>query len=81
MQAVQRFVIGHKEFGEVQFLREVDICGLALDTLIDIGKGRIQLYGVPGGPSAPDPGIRLNVPAMLTFRFDLPLWSASCQLA
>ena len=62
-------MLGHEEFGEVQFLAEVDLRGLDLDSLIDMGKGRIQLYGVAGGPAAPMQGNGLNIPAMLTFRY------------
>lgn len=47
MQAVERFVLGHEDFGEVQFLLPVDLRGLNLDTLVLLAKGRIQVCYVP----------------------------------
>lgn len=52
----------------MQFLLPVDVRGLDLDELVSISKGRMQVYGLPGGPTAPALGTQLNVPAMLTFR-------------
>ncbi len=66
---MQRFVIGRENTGEVQFLHPVNVLKLDLDSVIDIEKGRIQVYGLPSGPAAPPPGEQLNVPAMLTFRW------------
>ena len=68
VQAVERFVIGREHLGEVQFLRPVNVLDVNLDSVIDIEKGRIQMYGLPNGPVRPPPGEGLNVPAMLTFR-------------
>ena len=68
MQALERFVIGREDLGEVQFLVPVDLVGLDLDKLIDIEKGRIQVYGIEGQAQAPALGQGLNVPAMLVFR-------------
>ena len=72
VQAIERFVLGRAEVGEIQFLSGVDLCGVSLDPLIEIEKGRIQLYGLAGGPAAPAPGTHLNVPAILTFRCPSP---------
>ena len=47
LQAVERFVVGHEEFGEVQFLVPVDLRGLDLDKLILMAKGRIQVFSPP----------------------------------
>ena len=68
VQAMDRFIIGRQDLGELQFLLPVDVRGLDLDSLVAIDKGRVQLYGLPGGPVAPALGTQLNVPAMLTFR-------------
>ena len=67
-QAVDRFVLGHTEWGEVQLLAAVDVRGLDLDAVVEMDKGRIQLYGLAAGPPAPAKGQGLNMPAMLTFR-------------
>lgn len=68
VQALDRFVIGREDVGEVQFLLPVDVTGLDLDDVIDIEKGKIQVYGLPGSAAAPSPGAGLNVPSMLIFR-------------
>lgn len=68
LQAVDRFVIGKKDVGEVAFIGPVDVRGLHLDKIIDIEKGRIQVYGLPGGAQRPAVGQGLNQPALLTFR-------------
>lgn len=69
MQAVDRFVIGRRDAGEVAFIGLVDVRGLVLDEIIDIEKGRIQIYGLPGGAHRPAVGQGLNQPALLTFRY------------
>lgn len=71
-QAMERLVIGRKDYGEVQFLQAVDVSGLDFDPIIEIDKGRIQLYGNERIP-APALGSALNVPAMLTFRWVMPI--------
>ena len=68
MQAVDRFVIGRKDVGEVAFIGPVDVRGLVLDDIIDVEKGRIQIYGLPGGAQRPAVGQGLNQAALLTFR-------------
>ena len=68
VQAVERFVVGRKDVGEVAFIGPVDVRGLSLDDIIDIEKGRIQVYGLPGGAQRPPIGHGLNQPALLTFR-------------
>ncbi len=68
LQAVDRFVVGRKGVGEVAFIGSVDVRGLHLDRIIDIEKGRIQVYGLPGGAQRPAVGQELNQPALLTFR-------------
>ena len=80
-QALDRFVIGHEEWGEVQFLLPVDVRGLDLDELVSISKGRMQVYGLPGGSAAPALGTQLNVPAMLTFRYLLLRAGLLCLVA
>lgn len=67
LAAVDRFVIGREDIGEVLFLRPVDLRGLDLDSLIDIEKGKIALYPEPSA-AKPPPGQGLNMPALLTFR-------------
>lgn len=69
MQAVDRFVIGRRDVGEVAFIGLVDVRGLVLDDIIDVEKGRIQIYGLPGGAHRPAVGQGLNQPALLTFRY------------
>lgn len=69
MQAVDRFVIGRKDIGEVAFIGSVDLRGLVLDDIVDIEKGKIQVYGLPGGALRPAVGQGLNKPALLTFRY------------
>ena len=61
-------MIGREDVGEVQFLLPVNLLGLDLDNLVEIEKGRIQVYGIPGAPGPPRLGQGLNVPAMLIFR-------------
>lgn len=61
-------MVGRENVGEVQFLGSVNVCGLDLDSLVSVDKGRIEVYGLPGGPAAPTKGMGLNVPAILTFR-------------
>ena len=68
MKVVDRFVVGREDLGEVQFLLPVDLVGLDLDKIIDIDKGKIQVYGLEGEAVAPIMGQGLNVPAMLVFR-------------
>ena len=68
LQALDRFVIGKKDLGEVAFIGPVDVRGLHLDGIIEIEKGRIQVYGLPGGAQRPAVGQGLNQPALLTFR-------------
>jgi hypothetical protein len=68
LQALDRFVIGKKDVGEVAFIGPVDVRGLHLDGIIEIEKGRIQVYGLPGGAQHPAVGQGLNQPALLTFR-------------
>ena len=67
---MERFVIGRKDVGEVAFIGPVDVRGLVLDDIIDIDKGRIQVYGLPGGAQRPPIGQGLNQPALLTFRYE-----------
>ncbi len=71
VQAIDRFVVGREDLGEVQFLLPVDLVGLDLDKIVDIEKGKIQVYGLEGNATAPDIGQGLNVPAMLVFRYNL----------
>ena len=70
LQAVYRLVIGRKDIGEVAFLGPVDLRGLVLDDIVDIDKGKIQVYGLPGGAQRPALGQGLNKPALLSFRCD-----------
>ena len=42
LQAVERFVVGHAYYGEVQFLVPVDLRGLDLDKTVALAKGRIH---------------------------------------
>lgn len=67
-QALDRFVVGKEDTGEVQFLLPVNLVGADLDNLVDIEKGRIQVYGLKGAADTPPVGAGLNVPAMLVFR-------------
>ena len=68
MQAVERLVIGRTGAGEVAFIDPVDLRGMRLDDMVDIDKGRIQVYGLDGGAPRAAPGSGLNRPALLTFR-------------
>ena len=54
--------------GEVAFIGPVDLRGLVLDDIVDIDKGKIQVYGLPGGAQRPAVGQGLNKPALLSFR-------------
>ncbi len=65
---MDRFVVGREEVGEVQFLLPVDLVGMDLDNVVEIEKGKIQVYGLEGQAAAPALGKGLNVPAMLVFR-------------
>ena len=68
LQAIDRFVVGREEVGEVQFLLPVDLVGMDLDNVVEIEKGKIQVYGLEGQAGSPPLGKGLNVPAMLVFR-------------
>ena len=70
LQAVDRLVVGRKDVGEVAFIGPVDLRGLVLDDIVDIDKGKIQVYGLPGGAQRPAVGQGLNKPALLSFRCD-----------
>lgn len=69
LQAMERFVVGREEVGEVQFLLPADLVGIDLDNVVEIEKGKIQVYGLEGQAAAPALGKGINVPAMLVFRF------------
>ena len=56
--------------GEVAFIGPVDLRGLVLDDIVDIDKGKIQVYGLPDGAPRPAIGQGLNKPALLSFRCD-----------
>lgn len=68
VQAVERFIVGKKDVGEVAYIDSVDLRKANLDHIIDIDKGRIQVYGLPEGTARPAEGSGLNRPALLTFR-------------
>ncbi|CAL8465609.1 g5145 [Coccomyxa elongata] len=68
LKAVERFVIGRKDVGEVAFIDPVDLREVDLDAIIDMDKGHILVYGLPGGAPRPAQGEGLNRPALLTFR-------------
>lgn len=68
LQAVERLVIGREGMGEIAFIDAVDLRGLCLDDIVNIEKGRMQVYGLPGGVARPPPNSGLNMPALLTFR-------------
>ncbi len=61
-------MVGRKDVGEVAFIDAVDLRGVDLDAVVDMDKGRIQVYGLPGGSPRPAAGEGLNRPALLTFR-------------
>lgn len=65
-------MVGKEELGEVQFLLPIDVRGLDLDGIIEVEKGKIQVYGLPGGPERPPVGQNLNAPALLHFRRACP---------
>ena len=65
---MDRFVIGNGDLGEVQFLLPVNLLELNLDDVVEIDKGKIQVYSLDGQEKAPAIGRGLNVPAMLVFR-------------
>ena len=74
LRAVDRFVVGREDVGEVMFLKPVDVRGLDLDAVLEIEKGKIVLYpersaaaGAAEAVPKPPPGQGLNVPAMLSF--------------
>ena len=60
--------MGREEYGEVQFLLPVNLVNVDLDNLVEIEKGKIQVYGLPGQASAPALGFGINQPSMLVFR-------------
>ncbi|KAK9829172.1 hypothetical protein WJX72_004291 [[Myrmecia] bisecta] len=68
LESVPRFVVGKEDTGEVMLINNVNLLGLDLDAIVDIEKGRVQVYGLAGGPGIPPIGQGLNGPAMLTFR-------------
>lgn len=61
-------MVGRTDVGEVAFIGAVDLRNADLDAVVDMDKGRIQVYGIPGGAPRPLPGHGLNRPAILTFR-------------
>lgn len=62
-------MVGRKDVGEVAFIDAVDLRGMVLDAVVDMDKGRIQVYGLPSGAPRPAAGQGLNRPALLTFRY------------
>lgn len=43
---MERFVIGREEYGEVQFLLPVNLVNVDRDNLVEIEKGKTQVYGL-----------------------------------
>ena len=60
--------MGKEDVAEVAFLYPVSVLDLRLDSIVEMDRGKVQLYGLPEGPSLPKQGTGLNCPALLTFR-------------
>ena len=67
-QEVAHFVVGREDIGEVAFLYPICLLDLKLDTMVELERGKVQVYGLEEGPSLPKQGTGLNCPALLTFR-------------
>lgn len=61
--------MGREDFGEIQFLMPVNLVDIDLDNLVEIEKGKIQVYGLEGQAKAPALGTGINQPSMLVFRY------------
>ncbi len=61
-------MVGERGVGEAAFIGAVNVLGLDLDSIVQFGRGRVQVYGLSRGPRRPPSGEGLNVPALLTFR-------------
>ncbi|KAK9834736.1 hypothetical protein WJX74_008822 [Apatococcus lobatus] len=68
LREVPHFVVGREDLGEVAFLYPVSLLDLNLDAIVDLERGKVQVYGLEDGPSLPKQGTGLNCPALLTFR-------------
>lgn len=60
--------MGREDIGEVAFLYPVSLVDLKLDAIVELDRGKVQVYGLDKGPSLPKQGVGLNCPALLTFR-------------
>ena len=61
-------MVGREDIGEVAFLYPVNLLDLRLDAIVELDRGKVQVYGLEDGPSLPKPGTGINCPALLTFR-------------
>ncbi len=61
-------MVGREDIGEVAFLYPVSLLELRLDSIVELDRGKVQVYGLDEGPSLPKQGTGLNCPALLTFR-------------
>ena len=68
LRAVSNFTAGRKDYGEVTFLRPVDLTGIDLDDFLGVvlvfGESELSVYPEPV-PKAPE-GTGLNVPAKVS---------------
>lgn len=67
--------MGREDIGEVAFLYPVSLVDLKLDDIVELDRGKVQVYGLDKGPALPKQGTSLNCPALLTFRYaSLHMW-------
>jgi len=61
LKKVKKFTVEHKKFGKITFTRPVDLCGCAIDKVVQIEKGVIRIYPEEG--TKPTPFTKLNTSA------------------
>lgn len=68
LAALPRFVLGHRDHGEFQFLQPVDLRGARLDAMLRMDRGRARFVPLlPDGAPAPR-GAALNRPCLLMLK-------------
>jgi hypothetical protein len=62
-KGIMEFKVWRAGYGSIQWQGRVDVRGLDLDRIVDIGDGYVELYPASSGIPEPDVGYGLNRPA------------------
>jgi len=65
-RGVSEFTVGRKGYGSITWKGTVDVRGLDLDAIVDIGDGYVELYPASSGIPEPEVGQGLNRPAQVS---------------